>query len=66
MERDRGVVHRYPMYGSLDKMLTLFAPASKYVEWGYSDVVQVAKDCVQARVRYKTSRNPIIRRLKDE
>ena len=66
MERDRGVVHKYPMYGSLDKMLTLFAPASKYVEWGYSDVVQVAKDCVQARVRYKTSRNPIIRRLKDE
>lgn len=66
MERDRGTIHKYPMYGTLDKMLTLFAPASKYVEWGYPNVVDIARQCVSARVRYKSSRNPIIRRLRNE
>lgn len=66
LERDNGIEHRYPMYGDLDPFLTLFAPASKYAEWGYTDAVGLARACVNSRIRYKQSRNPVLRRLQDE
>lgn len=66
IERDGGVKHKYPLVGYLDPFLTLFAPPAKYVEWGYSDVVDNARRCVESRVRYKQSRNPVLRRLNDE
>ena len=66
LERDHGIVHNYPLYGELDPFLTLIAPASKYAEWGYLDSVGVARSCVTSRIRYKRSRNPILRRLNNE
>lgn len=63
LERDHGVQHKYPMYGSLDPYLTLFMPPSDYVDRGYKDVLQIVKDCVNSRVRFKTTRNPILKRL---
>lgn len=57
------VEYKYPLYGSLDPFLTLFMPADNYVQRGYSDIEQIAKQCVVSRVKYKQSRNPVIRRL---
>lgn len=64
LERDYlGIHHRYMMYGTLDPFITLIAPAETYKSWGYTDVLSIAKNCVNARVSYKRSRNPVLRRL---
>lgn len=66
LERDRGVSHKYPLFGSLDPFLTLFMPREKYIERGYSDVEDIARKCVISRIKYKQSRNPVIRRLSQD
>ena len=64
LERDvKGIKHRYSIYGSLDPFLTLFTSPEGYSTLGYSDTVKLAYDCVLARVSYKKSRNPVLRRL---
>lgn len=64
LERDlRGIQHKYPMYGTLDPFLTLFTTSADYIHLGYSDVVDIARKCVQSRVSYKRSRNPVLRRI---
>ena len=64
LERDiKGIDHKYKMYGTLDPYLTLFTSIGDYISMGYTDIIQMAKDCVYARIRYKQSRNPIIRGL---
>lgn len=66
LERDiYHVDHTYKMYGSLDPFLTLFMPYEDYKRNGYTDSIQIAKQCVMSRVAYKTSRNPVLRRLKN-
>lgn len=59
----KGVKYNYPLFGSLDPFLTLFMPYNKYVERGYTDTESLARQCVVSRVKYKLSRNPIVRRL---
>lgn len=67
LERDvKHVEHKYPIYGHLDEFLTLFAPSDTYIEMGYKDVADIARKCVKARVAFKRSRNPVLRRLLDE
>ena len=64
LERDYlDIHHRYMMYGTLDPFITLIAPAETYKSWGYTDVLSIAKNCVNARVSYKRSRNPVLKRL---
>lgn len=64
LERDiKHVKHKYPIYGSLDPFLTLFMPIEDYIRYGYTDAENLARDCVISRVKYKQSRNPVIRRL---
>lgn len=66
LERDiRRVEHRYPMFGTLDPFLTLFMPPEDYIKRGYKKTEDLVKQCVSARVSYKQSRNPILRRLGD-
>ena len=66
LERDlHHVTHKYPMYGTLDPYLTLFSDPSDYIQWGYTDVVEIARQCVKSRVAYKRSRNPILRRMEN-
>lgn len=66
LERDiLHVDHRYSMYGTLDPFLTLFTTPEIYSQLGYSDSCELARQCVRARVSYKQSRNPIVRRLMD-
>lgn len=63
LERDvKGVQHSFPMYGELNPFLTLFTTYSDYIHWGYTDVIDIARKCVQSRVLYKRSRNPVLRR----
>ena len=67
LERDvKKLNHAYPMYGKLSEFLTLFAPADEYIQMGYKNVAEIAKQCVKSRVEYKQSRNPVLRRLLDE
>ena len=61
LERDSGIEHKYPMYGTLEKFLTLFTTPEQYASWGY-DPVELGKSLVSARVSFLRSRNPIIRR----
>lgn len=63
LEREKGINHVYPMYGRLDEYLTLFMPLSFYIDRGYSDTTEIARKCVNSRVLFKQSRNPILRRL---
>lgn len=64
LERDiYGVDHRYKMYGSLDPFLTLFTTPDDYIRLGYTDIEGMARKCVTARVNFKQTRNPVLRRL---
>lgn len=63
LEEESGIEHKYQMYGTLLPYLTLFMPSDQYISRGYTDVVQIARDCVTSRVSFKRSRNPILRRL---
>lgn len=63
LEEASGMEHKFKMYGTLDPFLTLFMPPGEYIKRGYKDTTSIAKQCVQSRIRYKQSRNPILRRL---
>lgn len=64
LDRDIGNVYfKYPLYGELLPFLTLVMPAEDYIKRGYNPL-EIAKQCVKSRVAFKQSRNPIIRRLK--
>jgi len=66
LERDiKHIQHRYNIYGSLDPFLTLFTTAADYNKMGYTDAVELARSCVAARVNYKRTRNPVLRRLSE-
>lgn len=59
LERDvKGVKHKYEVVGDLPEFVTLFMPASMYKREGYGDAVELARQCVRARVQYLVSRNP--------
>ena len=63
MERDiLGKQHNFELCGSLMPFLTLFTTPDDYIQMGYTDVVDMARQCVIARVSYKQTRNPIMRR----
>ena len=63
LEEEAGVVHKYPMYGTLLPYLTLFMPPEEYIRRGYKDTLNIAKQCVASRVSFKQSRNPVLKRL---
>ena len=67
LERDiKKIQHKYPIYGTLDEFLTLFAPSDDYISMGYKNTGDIAKKCVLSRISFKTSRNPVLRRLSNE
>ena len=63
LEEQHGIEHKFKLFGTLDPFLTLFMPPSLYAKRGYNDPLRLARECVRSRVRYKQSRNPILRRL---
>ena len=67
LERDiGGIQHKYPVFGDIKPFITLFQHSDEYIKMGYSNTVDIAKRCVEARVAYKKSLNPVMRRLLDE
>lgn len=60
LDRDNGVEHKYPLRGTLEPYITLFAPPSFYNE----DPANLARKCVAARISYLRSRNPYLERYK--
>lgn len=67
LERDiKGIQHKYPVCGEVRPFITLFQHSDEYIKMGYSNTVDIAKRCVEARVAYKKSLNPVMRRLIDE
>lgn len=66
LERDvKGIDHKYKPWGTLDKFLVLYMPSDMYIQHGYKNVVEIARQCVESRVSRIMSRNPIIRRLNE-
>lgn len=66
LERDiEGIKHNYPIYGDIKPFITLFQHSDDYIKMGYANTVEIAKRCVEARVAYKKSLNPVMRRLSD-
>lgn len=64
LERDvKKIEHNYPIYGDFDSYLTLFMPYQQYKQFVKLSDIELAKACVNARVNYKRSRNPILRRI---
>lgn len=63
LEESVGKEHKYKLYGTLDPFLTVFMPPAGYIKRGYTDPLSIVKQCVRSRIRYKQSRNPILRRL---
>ena len=59
LDRDNGFEHKFPLRGTLEPYLTLFAPAEFYEN---QNPVELAKTCVKSRVRYLQSRNPYLER----
>lgn len=64
LERDiLGVEHKYPLFGTLEPFLTLFMSPEDYIKHGYTNIKEIVIQCVNSRVSFKQSRNPVIRRL---
>lgn len=64
LERDvLKIEHKFPMFGSLQAFVTLFDTASAYKKWGYTDSENLAKKCVESRIAYLQSRNPMLRKV---
>lgn len=64
LERDiKGIKHNYPIQGELGEFITLFMPSDMYIQLGYTNVEEIAKTCIHSRVRFKRSRNPMLRRF---
>lgn len=64
LERDvKGIKHNYPIFGELNPYLTLFMPYTKYRDFVNLSDVELARKCVEARVDFKRSSNPVLRRI---
>lgn len=64
LERDMNKIeHNYPIYGDFDPYLTLFMPYQEYKQFVKLSDIELARACVNARVSYKRSRNPVLRRI---
>ena len=63
LEEEHGIKHKYPMYGTLKPFLTLFMPPEGYIKRGYKETEQIVKCCIDSRISFKRSRNPILKRI---
>ena len=62
LDRDNGVQQKFPLRGSLEPYLTLFAPPEFYKGM---NPIELAKTCVKTRVKYLQSRNPFLERYQN-
>ena len=62
LDRDNGVQQKFPLRGSLEPYLTLFAPPEFYTG---RNPIELAKTCVKTRIKYLQSRNPFLERYQN-
>lgn len=65
LECQSGLEHKYPMRGTLEPFVTLYAPPSYYEAYKY-DPIEIGRKCVESRVSFKRSRNPILKMIEYE
>ena len=62
LERDYHTVeHKYPLDGYLQPFTVLFMTPEEYAEFGYTDPIDLAKQCVKHRVQFYQSVHPLTR-----
>lgn len=67
LERDHNTVkHKYPLEGSCESFTTLFMTPEEYRELGYEDSIDIARQCVQNRVKFWRTRNPLTKHMYPE
>lgn len=62
LERDYHTVeHKYPLDGYLQPFTVLFMTPEEYAEFGYTDSLDLARQCVKHRVQFYQSIHPLTR-----
>lgn len=60
LERDYHTVeHKYPLDGYLQPFTVLFMTPEEYAQFGYTDALDLAKQCVKHRVQFYQSIHPL-------
>lgn len=54
-----GIKHKYPPFGTYGPFMSLFMPTELYQKFGYKDVANIGRQCVQNRIDFFRSRNPL-------
>ena len=54
-----GIKHKYPPFGTYGPFMSLFMPTELYQKFGYKDVASIGRQCVQNRIDFFRSRNPL-------
>ena len=54
-----GIKHKYPPSGTYGPFMSLFMPKELYQKFGYKDVASIGRQCVQNRIDFFRSRNPL-------
>lgn len=54
-----GIEHRYPPFGTYGPFMSLFMPKELYHKFGYKDAASIGRQCVQNRIDFFRSRNPL-------
>lgn len=54
-----GIIHEYPPFGTYGPFMSLFMPKELYQKFGYKDVANIGRQCVQNRIDFFRSRNPL-------
>lgn len=54
-----GIIHKYPPFGTYGPFMSLFMPKELYHKFGYKDVASIGRQCVQNRIDFFRSRNPL-------
>lgn len=64
LDRDiKGVQYKHPIEGTMEPYIMLFTTKEEYESMGYNNAVDLGRQCVENRVSYIQTRNPIIRRI---
>lgn len=54
-----GIKHKYPPFGTYGPFMSLFMPKELYHKFGYKDAASIGRQCVQNRIDFFRSRNPL-------
>lgn len=59
LDEENGKPHKYPIQGTFGPYMVLWMPPEVYIKYGYADIVGMARQCVQNRIEFYRTRNPI-------